>query len=296
VPRGPSSSPVSETLFAVVDLIRHGSHPQLLGGSGLGIECPQESRPALEETEHVHGNAHSPRMMEVASRVARDVLAPTRGYTMSTPEQPKYESPLKKKVVAVLAKQGPHLSPTLRRKVEEAIEGLDHTNPREAVELLPPTVLDFYVRSDERGTVLVPLVVKAHEAGCYIESIVLSHGIIQFALRGLYVLAWQRTVMPLALSESDLAPYYKQRSKRGDVVSLVKTLEESGLILADHAEHLRRVNADRNSAAHGVIFGEVDIAALAEPSKAAQRAALGALQMLRAWFDNPRPLKSPSVE
>jgi hypothetical protein len=120
--------------------------------------------------------------------------------------------------------------------------------------------------------------------------------LIQFALRGLYVLAWQRTVLPRALQESELAPYYKQGSRRGDVFALVRTLEENGVLFDFHAAHLRSVNDARNSAAHGVIFGEIELDALKGSSEKAQHAALGALETLRTWFNNPRPLqKAPAT-
>ena len=98
-----------------------------------------------------------------------------------------------------------------------------------------------------------------------IESIILSHGLIQFTLRGLYISAWQRGVLPVALSESHLRPYYKQGSKEGDVFRLIGALEENGLIFDFHANHLRSVNRLRNKAAHGIIFGEIEPSALPRP-------------------------------
>jgi len=51
------------------------------------------------------------------------------------------------------------------------------------------------------------------------------------------------------------------------------------------------VNDARNRAAHGVIFGEIVHADLAESSRKCQWAALGALETFKAWFNNARPLK-----
>jgi hypothetical protein len=156
---------------------------------------------------------------------------------------------------------------------------------------LPETALAFYQHTLARSIALAPLIAKAHQAGCHVEAITLSHGLIQFALRGLYVLAWQRAVLPRALTESELAPYYTQGSRRGDVLSLIRTLEENGVLFDFHAAHLRNVNEVRNRAAHGVIFGEIAPASLNEQSEKAQHAALGALETLRVWFNNPRALK-----
>jgi hypothetical protein len=210
---------------------------------------------------------------------------------MNEGKQPKYESPSKRELEEILAKHGQYLSSAIRKHVEDAIAGLDHTDPAEVLKLLPAPVLAFYQHTLARGVALTPLIAKAHEAGCYIESIILSHGLIQFALRGLYVLAWQRTVLPRALTETELAPYYKQNSRQGAVFALVGVLEENGIIFDFHAAHLRSVNERRNSAAHGVIFGEIEPIALKESSEKAQHAAVGALETLRTWFNNPRPLR-----
>lgn len=72
---------------------------------------------------------------------------------------------------------------------------------------------------------------------------------------------------------------------------LIEVLEKNELIVDFHARHLRSVNELRNRAAHGVIFGEIEHAALSEASDKAQHAALGALQRFQAWFNNPQPLK-----
>jgi hypothetical protein len=209
-------------------------------------------------------------------------------------EAQKYQSPSKKVLEDLLAKHRQHLSPEICRHVQTAITGLDHTDPREVVKLLPAPVLAFYQHTVTRSFVLTPLIAKAHAAGCYIESIVLSHGLIQFALRALYVLAWQRSVLPSQLSENSLAPYYKQNGGgKGDVFRLIETLENNEVIQDFHAAHLRNVNQIRNKAAHGVIFGEIEPQGLLDASATSQHAALGAVETLKAWFNNPRPLRTP---
>ena len=207
---------------------------------------------------------------------------------------PKYESPAKKELEQTLAKYGQYLSPELRAHVEQAIASVDPTDLKDVTKVLPPAVMTFYQHTLTRGVALAPLIVKAHQAGCYIESIILSHGLIQFALRGLYILAWQRAVLPVPLSETQLAPYYKQGSKQGDVFRLIKVLEDNGVIFDFHANHLRSVNEIRNRAAHGVIFGEIEPQALEPSSDKAHHASLGALDTLRTWFNNPRPLQKVS--
>jgi hypothetical protein len=204
----------------------------------------------------------------------------------------KYESPAKKQLEDALAKMGQFASPKIRRIVGEAIANLDHTNPQEVRELLPPEALAFYQHTTIRAATLVPLIKQAHDSRCFIESIILSHGVVQFALRGLYVMAWQRAVMPTRLTPEQLAPYYKQRSRQGDVYPLIEVLERNGLLQGEHhANHLRMVNDSRNRAAHGVIFGQLVHSELEESSGKCQWAALGALETLKAWFNNARPLK-----
>jgi hypothetical protein len=204
-----------------------------------------------------------------------------------------YVSPSKKQLEDALAKMGRFASPRLRETVENAIANLDHTDPAKVRELLPPDVHAFYQHTTVRAATLTPLIKQAHDAGCFIEAIILSHGMIQFALRGLYVMAWQRAVMPRPLTPDELAPYYQQGDSRGDVHALIDTLEQNGLIEREpHGNHLRSVNRRRNQAAHGVIFGEIAHADLLEHSRKCQWAAVGALKTFQAWFNNARPLKN----
>jgi hypothetical protein len=210
---------------------------------------------------------------------------------MADDKRPTYESPVKRQIEQGLATMGKFASPRLRALVEEAVANIDHTDPKRIVELLPPEVLAFYRYTVVRAVALTPLIKHAHESGCYIESIILSHGLIQFALRGLYVLAWQRAVLPRSLSTEELKPYYRQRSREGDVFPLIEALEKNELIFDFDAEHLKSVNELRNKAAHGVIFGEIEHSALSQASDKAQYAALGALERFQAWFNNAQPLK-----
>lgn len=210
---------------------------------------------------------------------------------MSDEGQP-YRSPAERQLKDTLAKHGHVLSPEIRAMVETAISSLDHTDPKAVRELLPPSVLEFLQFTSVRAHALVPLIAKAHEGGFFIEAIVLEHGLVQFSLRGLYVLAWQRAVMPIPLTAEQLAPFYEHNSKKGAVHWLVEALQKNGLLQGEHhAKHLMMVNDVRNRAAHGVIFGEIDVPSLKEHSDKCQSAALGALEWFRAWFNNPRPLK-----
>jgi hypothetical protein len=208
-------------------------------------------------------------------------------------DEPPHESPAKKQLEEGLAKMGKFASPVIQKVVADALANLDHTNPQKVRDLLPPETHAFYLQTSQRCATLMPLIKRAHENGCFIESIVLAHGLIQFSLRGLYVMAWQRAVMPTPLTIEQLAPYYKQRHRKGDVHPLIETLENNGLLHRDpHGNHLRSVNDIRNKAAHGIIFGEIVHADLAESSRKCQWAAVGMLDTFRAWFNNPRPLKT----
>lgn len=204
-----------------------------------------------------------------------------------------YESPMKKKLEDALAKMGRFATPEVRKTMENAIAGLDHTDPKKVREKLPAEVLQFYQETAIRAHRLTPLVMHANREGCYIEAIILAHGLIQLSLRGLYVLSWQRATIPAPLISKQLAPFYKQKSKKGDVFTLIQVLEDNGLIPDIQADFLREINTKRNKAAHGVIFGEIAPDELEEFSKKAQKAALGALSRLRGWFESPVPLKKP---
>lgn len=201
-----------------------------------------------------------------------------------------YESPLKRNLEDGLEKMGNVVSPRTRKLVEDAIARIDHTNPQQLVAALPSEVAAYYRLAVQRGITLVPLIKHAHESRCDIETIILSHGLIQFSLRGLYVLAWQRALLPKPLTPNELAPFYKHKSRQGDVFPLVEELARNKLIYEGQAARLKEVNALRNQAAHGVIFGEISADALAHGASTAQQAALAMLERFYGWFANPQPL------
>ena len=207
-----------------------------------------------------------------------------------------YESPGKKPLEDALAKMGKFVSPALRASIERAIASIDHTDPRLVLEALPYDVVLFHRDTYAHARRLVPMIKAAHDVRCYIEAIVLSHGVIQLSLRGLFVMAWQRAVLPRGLEARDLEPYYKQGDRRGDVISLINELERNELLVPEHATFLREINATRNKAAHGVIFGEIQPEELEQLSTRTQHAAVGALQTFQAWFNNARPLKQLADE
>lgn len=202
-----------------------------------------------------------------------------------------YESPAKKKLESALANLGAFASPELRKIIEDSIASIDHTDPQTVRGALPAEVLGFYQATSVRALRLAPLIMNANRAGCHIEAIVLAHGLIQLSLRGLFVMAWQRAMLPRSLSAEELSPFYKPGSRRGDVITLIDDLEGQELLFEHHAKFLREVNAMRNKAAHGVIFGELEPSDLQEFAVKAQNAAVGALKRFEAWFNNPQPLK-----
>ncbi len=204
----------------------------------------------------------------------------------------KHVSPEKKKLIDLLRTQGPLLPENVRKMCEDAIQEIDDTNPADVAKLLPQAVLPFYHHTFKRCQALPPLITHSMSNGCYIESIILSHGLIELCLRGLYVFAWQRAIMPKALTDKDLMPYFKQYSKQGKVHNLVKILDDNGLLYPEHAKLIENINEYRNRAAHGVIFGEIELPELKGKAESAQAASCGALEKLNAWFNNPIPLKN----
>jgi len=134
-----------------------------------------------------------------------------------THDDEPYESPLK----AQLQERLQNAPVGYRDLFAEALRRLDHTNPQRIRTLLPPDVLEFYQKSAQRAAALAPLISHSHESGCYIESIILDHGLAQLSLRSLFVMAWQRMVMPTPLTVDQLAPYYAHQSRAGSVSRLV---------------------------------------------------------------------------
>jgi hypothetical protein len=156
--------------------------------------------------------------------------------------------------------------------------------------LLPPDALDFYQKSALRSAALAPLIKHSHEAACYIESIVLEHGLAQLALRTIFVMAWQRALMPTPVTREQLAPYYAEVSAAGSVHRLVESLARNGLVQEYEAAELRWLNEMRNRAVHGVIFGEIPAADLEGISLRGLGVAGRAVGTSALWFSNPRPL------
>ena len=199
-----------------------------------------------------------------------------------------YESPLKQQIEERLRTARPEM----RSLWEDALQRLDHTDPRKIGELLPPRTYDFYLQTAQRALTLMPLAQHAHEAGCYIESIVLFHGLALFCLRGLLGLAWQRAVMPRPLTPDELRPYDSKNTRPGEMPRLVDWLEKDGLLSEIHATQMRRLNDVRNQAAHGVIFGEITTEELARASREGLTAAQWIVDCFTMWISSPQPLKT----
>jgi hypothetical protein len=201
----------------------------------------------------------------------------------------EYESPVKQQLREGLAKLGNLAPPAFRQSVQKAIAGIDDTDPAPVARKLPPQVLAFYEACALRGQDLARHCLRARDQGFHIETIVVSHGLIQHALRGLYVLAWQRT-REQPLTEEELRPLFDHKDRRVNVPKLVPVLVESGLLYDTQGETLNTANAIRNKVAHGVVTGEISMERIAEQSHKVHWAAVGALDRMNGWFSNPRPL------
>jgi len=201
-----------------------------------------------------------------------------------------YESPAKQKLRDGLAKMGPFASPMLRHIVEEALTKIDDTDPNVVAAKLPPPVLEFYLQCAKRGHELALHGKKAADQGFHIEAIIVCHGLIQYALRGLYVLGWQRA-SDLPLTQEQLRPFWDHNDHSASVHRLIPVLQESGLLMEPQGELLKTVNATRNKAAHGVVFGEISHEKIGDLSRKVQWAAVGALERMLGWFQNPQPLR-----
>ena len=73
----------------------------------------------------------------------------------------------------------------------------------------------------------------------------------------------------------------------GSLYPLINRCEEKELIEPQQAALLRKVNSARNRAAHGIMTGEINPADLREEAEQAQWAAVGAVDRLKAWLNNP---------
>ncbi len=202
-------------------------------------------------------------------------------------DDPPYESPLKRQIEERI-RTAP---PGMRDLFVEALGKLDHTDPRKVLELMPAGTRDVYERTALRARDLMPLAQHAHEAGCYIESLILFHGLALFCLRALFVLAWQRAIMPRPLTPEKVRRFDPTKSKPGEVGKLIEWLHGDGLLPPIEAKQMRTLNEVRNRAAHGVIFGEISPQELAAASVESLTAAQWIVDWTKTWFSNPRPLK-----
>ena len=130
---------------------------------------------------------------------------------------------------------------------------------------------------------------RAHDAGFHIENMIVCHGLIQYALRGLYVLAWQRS-RDKPLTEEDLRPFWDSNDHKATVDKLLTVLKVSHLLNEPQGAYLREMNSARNRAAHGLVFDEIPLAEVAPKSSRMRHAAVGALKRMQGWFENPQPL------
>lgn len=202
----------------------------------------------------------------------------------------EYESPAKQNLRDALAESGLFANPALRTGVGDAIAKLDDTDPNTVRDKLPASVLRFFQECAVRGQELALHGRKARDQGFHIETIIVCHGLIQYALRGLYVLGWQRS-RAAPLTEEELRPFWDHNDRRASVHKLIPLLAESGLLLDLQGDLLSTVNGLRNKAAHGVVFGEIPLDQIAGMSEKVQWASLGALERMLGWFSNPQPLK-----
>lgn len=204
----------------------------------------------------------------------------------------EYESPTKQKLRDAMAKMGSFASPEVRKAVDDAIRNIDDTDPKSVRDKLPPPVLRFFQDCALRGRDLALHARKARDHGFHIETIIVCHGLIQYALRGLYVLGLQRS-REAPLTEEELRPFWDHDSRDASVHKLIPVLAESGLLLERQGDLLKTVNTLRNKAAHGIVFGEIPLDQIPVMSDRVQWAAVGALERMLGWFSNPLPLKRP---
>jgi hypothetical protein len=200
------------------------------------------------------------------------------------------ESPVKQQLRESLAKMGEYANSAVRKAAEDAIANIDDTDPKAIRDRLPQPVLKFYQDCAVRGLELAQHARRARDQGFHIETIIVCHGLIQYALRGLYVLAWQRS-RESPLTEDELRPFWDHNDRRASVRKLIPALVDSDLLIETQGPLLVQVNAIRNRAAHGVVFGEIPLDQIAGLSEKVQWAAVGALKRMQGWFSNPRPLK-----
>jgi hypothetical protein len=192
-----------------------------------------------------------------------------------------YVNPMRKQFEDLKAK-----NPTLAKYADYALANLNDVDPQEVLKALPPKYLELIRETIVRAYRLTPLMKGACEAHCYIEALILSHGVIQMCLRTLYVCAWQRTETG-PLTDEQVSKYFATGHKARKLHDLAQECRGKELIEPEQEALLLRINKARDMAAHGVISGEIDPESLADDVLKAQHAALGALHRLQAWTNNP---------
>jgi hypothetical protein len=176
--------------------------------------------------------------------------------------------------------------PELAHYADYALANLNDVDPLDVLRKLPEKYPLLWQKTFTRGQRLVPLIQRAVDAECYVEALILCHGVIQICLRTLYVSVWQRTE-DRPLTDLEVRPYFEERKAEGSLAGLIDRCVEKEIIEPEQGTLLRRVNQGRNRAAHGVFTGEIEPAELAEAARKAQWAAVGALDRLQGWINNP---------
>lgn len=198
-----------------------------------------------------------------------------------------YKNPFKKNLEKLREKA----SSRMQKTVDELIAQLNDIDPKNVRDKLPIEVKKFFEFTVIRAYSLRNLIRNAHESRCFIEVFILIHGYIQFVLRALFILAWQ-TAEKRPLTKEEIEPYYKYKSKQGSVIRLVKILKDSEIIDPKQSTLIEKVNELRNNAAHGIIFGEIEISDLAHEVESSIKVFNQTYLRLKGWFNNPVPLKN----
>jgi hypothetical protein len=110
-----------------------------------------------------------------------------------TDEKP-FVNPMRQQFEELRAKH-----PELASYADYALANLNDVDPQEVLNKLPPKYLELIRHTITRSLAVIPLPRRAIEAHCYIEALVLCHGVIQMCLRTLYVCAWQR-IAPIVVA------------------------------------------------------------------------------------------------
>jgi hypothetical protein len=192
-----------------------------------------------------------------------------------------YRNPMRKTFEDIRAKH-----PELANYCDYSVANLNDVDPKDVLAKFSPSFMQMQREALTRAMNLVPLLDRAMKRECFIEVLVLTHGLMQIALRLLYVCAWQRTE-DRPLTEGEIRPYFQPKSFQGSLLGIVDHCLKVELIEPEHANLLRLMNEARNRAAHGIVAGEMTIEELRPSAERAQYAALGALERFQAWLNNP---------